>query len=294
MASFRYDTTGQWYKGNTHIHSTLSDGGKSPEELWAIYAGLGYDFLFHTDHNVASQFERKHNADAAPLLVLDGIEIDGHDDEGAYFHVVCLGSFAGMEQKMPLMAGMKAVREQNGIMILAHPHWSGNTFDDALRHGFDGVEVYNNVCLFLNAKSDGEAYWDAMLKRQGGVLGFAADDCHCKAEFPQINGGWIVVNTPARTREAIMAAIRRGNFYSSRGPQFHSIQSDGTHVHFTSSPAVAAHLIGPAWEGLRLFAEPGQAITEHTWELPKNWPYMRLRIEDNQGRPAWSNTLFRD
>ena len=43
---FRYDTTGSWLKGNTHIHSTSSDGGKTPGELAELYASAGYDFLW--------------------------------------------------------------------------------------------------------------------------------------------------------------------------------------------------------------------------------------------------------
>jgi hypothetical protein len=52
--TFRYDTSNQWFKGNTHIHSTVSDGGKSFGELAEMYASVGYDFLFRTDHWVAS------------------------------------------------------------------------------------------------------------------------------------------------------------------------------------------------------------------------------------------------
>jgi predicted metal-dependent phosphoesterase TrpH len=47
---FRYDTGGQWYKGNTHIHTTVSDGGMSYAETAALYASAGYRFLFATDH----------------------------------------------------------------------------------------------------------------------------------------------------------------------------------------------------------------------------------------------------
>jgi len=54
MRQFRYSTAGRWFKGNTHIHSTPSDGGKTFAELAELYASTGYDFLFRTDHWVAS------------------------------------------------------------------------------------------------------------------------------------------------------------------------------------------------------------------------------------------------
>ena len=42
---FRYDTSGRWYKGNTHIHTTRSDGGMTFAEVTQLYAGAGFDFL---------------------------------------------------------------------------------------------------------------------------------------------------------------------------------------------------------------------------------------------------------
>ena len=57
MPAFRYDTSGAWFKGNAHIHSTASDGGKTFPELAQMYAGEGYDFLARTDHWVASDVE---------------------------------------------------------------------------------------------------------------------------------------------------------------------------------------------------------------------------------------------
>ena len=50
MRSFRYAGDGAWYRGNTHIHTVASDGGKDMDELSSMYAEVGYDFLFQTDH----------------------------------------------------------------------------------------------------------------------------------------------------------------------------------------------------------------------------------------------------
>ena len=43
---------GVWLKGNSHSHSTVSDGVFTPEELAEAYASAGYDFLAMTDHNI--------------------------------------------------------------------------------------------------------------------------------------------------------------------------------------------------------------------------------------------------
>ena len=40
-----------FYKGNMHCHSTLSDGALSPEELKDAYKNKGYSFIAITDHD---------------------------------------------------------------------------------------------------------------------------------------------------------------------------------------------------------------------------------------------------
>ena len=145
MTAFRYDLTGNWYKGNTHIHSTASDGGKTFPELTEMYASAGYDFLFRTDHWVASDANGDETEDQA-ILWMDGIELDGRDQTGSGFHVVCLGTFTGITREMGFVPALEAARAQGGLLILAHPHWMGNSLEDALRWHFDGVEIYNHVC----------------------------------------------------------------------------------------------------------------------------------------------------
>lgn len=289
MPVFRYQTAGRWFKGNAHVHSTASDGGRTFAELAALYAGAGYDFLFRTDHWVASDA----SADPAeyPLLWLDGVELDGVDHGGSHYHVVGLGSFTGLSSRMGLVAGMESIRAQGGLLILAHPAWMGNSQDDVLHWGFHGVEVYNHVCQWLNGKGEGMVYWNMALGRFPETLGLAVDDAHIRPEHPGWNGGWIMVNAPELTRKALFEAIRAGRFYSSCGPEFQSIAWDGSRVAVQTSPVQFARLVGPHWLGKRVGSFEGKLLTEATFEVP-DWPYVYLEIEDAQGRRAWTNTLF--
>jgi len=290
LGKFRYDTSATWFKGNTHIHSTMSDGGKTYVELAEMYAAAGYDFLCATDHWVASDFEA--DTRRYPLLWLDGVELDGHDERGGYFHVVSLGRFTDIAKEMGFPAAMRSTREQGGLMILAHPHWCGNTTDDALHWEFHGVETYNHVCRWINGKGDGAAYWSMCLAHRPDTLGFAVDDAHINANHPVWNGGWIMVNAAACTREAIMAAIWAGNFYSTRGPQFHSITYDGAAVSLTTSPVRHVRLAGASGAGRRIAADEGDSLTAATFEIPGEWPYAYLEIEDDRGLIARTNALM--
>jgi hypothetical protein len=289
-AHFRYDTSGNWYKGNTHMHSQTSDGGKTLEELATLYAGGGYDFISCTDH-WAQAYDLTSDINY-PLLLIEGIELDGRDPMGGYYHVVCLGATQGIQREMGLSAALQTAREQHAMTILAHPHWCGNTFDEALRWDFDGVEVYNHVCHWLNGKSSGAVHWNAMLKVNPNTLAFAVDDAHLRPTHPTWNGGWIMVNSPELTQPAVLDAIRSGNFYASCGPSFTALEFDGESIHITCSPVRFIRLVGPDSRGQRTGVLNGQLLTSASLVIPQDWDYVYVEIEDDNGRLAWSNTLF--
>jgi hypothetical protein len=290
MADFRYDTRGSWFKGNCHIHSTASDGGRTPAELAQMYADHGYDFLCRTDHWVFSSVCEE--MVEYPLLWLDGVELDGRDYAGARYHVVCLGTFTGLSRQLKFVEALEAARAQGGVLVLAHPHWMGNTLDDTLPWGFDGVEIYNHVCRWLNGKGGGLVHWNAMLERRPDVLGLAVDDAHIRPEHPGWDGAWTMVNAPECTRESLMAAIRAGNFYSTRGPEFTSIECAGDEVTIHTSPVQFVRLVGPADKGVRMGSFDGQTRQVATFKIPTSWPYAYIEIEDTYGRRAWTNGLF--
>jgi hypothetical protein len=290
MKQFRYNTHQQWFKGNTHIHSDLSDGNLNFSQLGQIYAEQGYDFLFRTDHWVASDVD--FDPISYPLMWMDGIELDGQDETGSTYHIVCLGKFQGISRGLALIEAVNKARSQGGVIILAHPLWMGNSIADALRHPFDGVEVYNNVCQWMNSKGSGVAHWEAMLDQNSGTLGLAVDDAHITAEEPAWNGGWIMINAPVLTCEAVSQAIRTGNFYSSTGPEFQTIEYHNQRVYVKTSPVRAIHLVGPGRHGMKIMSPATESVTEAEFVVPEAWSRAYLHLEDFDHRQAWSNPLF--
>jgi hypothetical protein len=290
MKSFRYNTSGTWYKGNTHVHSIVSDGGKNFRELGELYSSEGYDFLFRTDHRIPSDTAK--DTEKYPLLWLDGIELDGYDGSGAFYHVVCLGHLNGINPELDFEASLRTARDQGAFIILAHPHWSGNSFDDCLHLQPDGVEIYNHHCRWLNGKSDGMAFWEALLREWPGMPAFAVDDSHISEAHPCWNGGWIMVNAPECTSSEIFKAIRRGNFYASCGPEFHSLVLEDNTIHVTTSPVKYLRLAGPDYNGIRMGSFDDKPITSTQITVPPDWEYVYLEVEDHKGNRAWSNPLF--
>jgi len=288
----RYNTDGPWLKGNTHIHTTCSDGGKDYPTVASLYAERGYDFIFITDHNHVADIE---SLEGLPLLAINGVEIDGSDRTGAFFHAVGLGVEGELLQDAAFEERVANLHECGALVVLAHPYWSGNSIEDALRHDFDGVEIYNHICNYLNGKSFGAYHFDAMLERNPRALCFSADDAHLNGNEP-FDGGWIMVSAPECTKQAILAAIRAGNFYATRGPSFFSIHADAETIRVRTSPVRMIRLVngktGYAGWGQRAYAGPDQTVTEAEFEVTEERRYLRVEIEDEWGRLAWTNAVL--
>jgi hypothetical protein len=178
------------------------------------------------------------------------------------------------------------------LLILAHPHWMGNSLEDALRWGFHGVEVYNHVCHWLNGKSDGLVHWDAMLRQAPGTLALAVDDAHIRPEHPGWDGAWIVVDAAELSGPEILHSIRAGRYYSTCGPQINDLAYDGTWLTVRSSPIQFARLVGPSNRGQRIGSFDGTTLEEVTLKVPDDWSYVYLEVEDASGKRAWTNHLF--
>ena len=129
-------------------------------------------------------------------------------------------------------------------------------------------------------------------RQNPGALGFCVDDAHLRPEHPGWNGGWIVVRAPSCTQEALLAAIRAGRFYSTCGPEFHSIECEGEVVRVRTSPVRFIRCAGPAHRGNRCGSFDSRTISEAEFTIPEDWAYARLEIEDASGKRAWTNTLF--
>src|SRR5450755_1002775 len=65
----------RFQKGNVHTHTTLSDGGSSPEQTIAWYRSHGYQFLALTDHNSFSRPARYASLQEPGFVLLPGEEI---------------------------------------------------------------------------------------------------------------------------------------------------------------------------------------------------------------------------
>ncbi len=287
-----YNSHEPWFRGNLHCHTTNSDGRLSPEEVAARYAALGYDFLALTDHLVATDPSSLQRDD---LLLIPGVEVHGDErGPGRRYHIVVFGpdvsEIAAMHRTGDRAQTVLARAREAGCMaVLAHPHRLGMTTEEVLALAdADGIEIYNHVSL-IGGKAFSAVYWDNALDAGMRLWGFADDDAHFTRN--DYGGGWLMVQTPRLDQASILRALRDGRFYASTGPRFQTLQLVGRTVRVQCSPVRAIRFASNRMLLWGVEAD-GSLLTEAAWTVPAAGRYVRVEIEDVDGRLAWSQPVW--
>lgn len=229
-----------WYKGNIHCHSNKSDGVISPMLVAEWYRRNSYNFLFITDHDVLTDPEEIKSAETPRFILIGGEEVSANFDK-KQIHLNALGitetikpvtAPAMVEQ---IQKNIDQINEKGGICQFNH-FLRGRHIDEDILSRLQGVtllEVYNMNYDNHNFSAGGlkgtEEIWDGLLSRGMKLWGTASDDAHAYhvdflAEWPCPGRGWITVKAPELTRENILSAIRKGDFYAGNGIVYSDIR----------------------------------------------------------------------
>jgi hypothetical protein len=108
-------------------------------------------------------------------------------------------------------------------------------------------------------------------------------------------GAWTVICAKERTLPAVLEALKKGEFYATQGPEFHSLTLEGTKLRAEFSKAVRCSLV--LKQSGKCLIIPGQdapgTSAEYDLEpLRAAGGYARWSISDAQGRTAWSNPVY--
>lgn len=144
------------YKGDTHLHTSRSDGEGEPFSVGCAYRAAGYDFIAITDHHkYAPSIEGKQAFEALTdeFTVFRGEEV--HNKGMGYFHVINFDGDSSVNEIIEtkdeyveseiarIMASVEfdgevsdrrecayrifiaeQIRKANGVAIMAHPYWT--------------------------------------------------------------------------------------------------------------------------------------------------------------------------
>ena len=176
-------------------------------------------------------------------------------------------------------------------VTIAHPEWYSLTEAEArlfAEAGAHGVEIYNHASAIDAARGGGTATVDYLLHEGFRPHITATDDSH---DIPRdAFGGWVMVACRDLSAQAILTALKAGDFFASTGPEFISITRDGMTLEVETSPASRVILAADNHQ-----AEPvaGDGMTRVGFDLAKLDPaFFRLVVIDSQGRQAWSNPYW--
>ena len=282
----------KWYKVGLHIHTTESDGKVTPEEAAAIYRSAGFDAIAITDHWVYHG-----ESEISGLKIISGCEynLGGSDSIEGVMHIVGAGmkKDPGVHRENTRQEVIDAINESGGIAIFAHPAWSLNTIADAVAlSGFTATEIYNTVSDVGQSSRPYSGYFVDALANAGITYKLiATDDVHYYDGNDETKS-YIMVNSQGDSTEGILTAIKKGNFYSSQGPEIYVTRQNEKIIVNCSECVKIIFLSNAVWAPDKIVRGEGLTYAEYTIKDFEKW--VRVEVIDDKGNYAWSNIVVVD
>jgi hypothetical protein len=176
-------------------------------------------------------------------------------------------------------------------VVAAHPAWYGATAEDIRTLGpIHALETWNATADDHNDRADSWYLLDQLLAEGGRYLACAADDSHVVGTRSDALRAWVWVKSESLEAEAVVDALKHGDYYSSTGPQIHGIECTGRYLIVRCSPADRVFVTG---KGSESTVVRGDDVIEARLEMAGiHSSYCRVTVRDRWGRHAWSNPLW--
>lgn len=218
------------YSGNTHSHSTYSDGKSTLEENRKAMMECGHSFIYATDHNTTAHFDEL-EAYQDKGVEENFLHIPGWEFTTKYGHSIAYGSTQIVDvAKIPGRNNLEAwqgfvdeMNAQNATVYFAHPHEAPRyEFGDDVLSGIKGVagieawNGYNYHALAYQNRKNFEV-WDSFNRRgDHHYPGNSVSDAHTRSgqSSPYIKG---FLNE--LSRKAVEEMLQKGSYIGSNGPE---------------------------------------------------------------------------
>ena len=296
----------QWYRGNTHTHTSNSDGDSSPELVAARYKSLGYNFVVITDHNKLTEVDSLNQQLGEPgsFLVLKGEEVtDSWNSKPVHLNAINNDAVVGPQHGTSVLNtidnNFAAIRASGGLPYIAHPNFYFAVSAEDLINASGAAllfEVYNAHPV-VNNSGDAthpsvEANWDTALTQGKLAYGIAADDEHTLDNPAGAGPGkaWVMVRAANSSSTAITQALASGDFYASTGVTLQNYQVTATSITVgveDSGSATTIDFIGR--NGQLLQRSTGNAAV---YQFTNHEEYVRVKLVNGYGQAAWTQPVF--
>lgn len=274
MKCYLLPKDGTFYKANMHMHTTVSDGRMTPQEVKDAYKSQGYSIVAFTDHEVIVPHNDLRDESFLPITAYEiafnesipnvgfdfiktyHLNLYAKDPENVISTAFCEGAI--WERIKPIkqylteemrahhtdrvysvacVNDMIAMANKEGFLVsYNHPVWSLQDYSDyAALKGLWGVEVYNTGCDRVGYVDTAQPF-DDLLRGGEPVYPLATDDAHSLADC---FGGWLMVRADKLEYAEVMKALENGDFYASTGPEIREISIENGVLHVACSDAAS-------------------------------------------------------
>ena len=170
----------------------------------------------------------------------------------------------------------------------------------------DGTQVWLNARTRLilpkafspterNVKLAGAAFFE-VARDEAAPFTVATDDNH--NWFPLTDpmcdsfGGFIQIKAPELTYEAVIKAMKEGNFYFSMAPEIHEAKIEDGVLKVKTSPVEKIFVVTDSRDCYKKLAPKGETITEAEFPLNGKDAWVRIQIRDGKGKFAGTNAVY--
>jgi hypothetical protein len=195
-----------------------------------------------------------------------------------------------------IQKNVDAIRLGGALPSLNHPNFRWSVTPQELRQVNDLklFEVYNGHPTVHNFGGGGspslEEMWDFVLSAGKEVYGIAVDDAHYfkvfGPEYSNPGRGWVSVQAPELSMEAILRSIEAGQFYASTGVELEEldrtstclrlkIKREGDHKYTTRYIGKDGRILASSFD------------TESSYDLKPGDAYVRAVVQASDGTTAW-------
>lgn len=291
-------------KGALHCHTTRSDGDGEPDEVIRLHKENNYDFIALTDHRI---YNYKNFAEDVEITIIPGMEFDNtfvRENGFRTWHQVYIGpddetNGYSQDEKLPrgdaktqeeFQKYLDEAHEKNNLTIYCHPQWSSTPtrYFDKLEGNF-AFEIWNSGCAIEDdMDTDNGVYWDELLGMGKKLFAVATDDGH--AMYQHCNG-WVMVNAENNVK-AILEALKNGAFYSSCGPEIKDFYVDDEGVAHIEASECEKIIFQCDKHPSKKFTAKDTPLVKAELNLKDDYDYIRVTVEDKNGKKAWTNPIF--
>lgn len=317
MKKYTLFREGNWYKGNLHTHTTVSDGVFSPKNTIDRYKKNGYSFLAISEHMVYSHYP-EYETDS--FLSIPAAEVHTSKGGTGLHHMIAFGEpqntkFHNMEHldqelfnTMSTQELINYIRGKNNLVIYNHPYWSRDDICDIVKlENIVGMEIYNYNCETSWKCGNSEVFYEHFLWHDNFIWCFGTDDAHGARDINDYCGGYITVKTNDFSHTGIINAIKLGSFFASsarEGEQAPKILDfifdDGVakiwcepcrDVYFYAGCRSYPHVFPGGYDFKALHAKKDKPITYGEFKVPENTKFVRASVQDFSGNNSWCQPI---